>query len=79
MTASRYWPTLVFAVYLVLVSAQYLALRRWGERAGRLSWLPFLMPIGILVIVRYAPFMELSGLFSSSHVQCFKTLSHAAA
>jgi D-alanyl-lipoteichoic acid acyltransferase DltB (MBOAT superfamily) len=50
----------------VLVSAKYLALRRWGERSGWLPWLAFLMPIGILVAIRYAPFTEMVRLFGAS-------------
>jgi D-alanyl-lipoteichoic acid acyltransferase DltB (MBOAT superfamily) len=57
---------LLFAVYLLLVSAQYLALRFWSERSGWLPTLAFLTPIAILVVIHSAPLAELCGLFSIS-------------
>jgi D-alanyl-lipoteichoic acid acyltransferase DltB (MBOAT superfamily) len=55
---------LVFAAYLVLVSAQYVALSCWSQRSGWLPWAAFLMPIGLLIIVRHAPLNELAGFFN---------------
>jgi D-alanyl-lipoteichoic acid acyltransferase DltB (MBOAT superfamily) len=57
---------LVFAAYLTVVSAQYVALRWWGERPGWLPWLAFLVPIAVLAAIRYAPSGQLAGLFGSS-------------
>jgi D-alanyl-lipoteichoic acid acyltransferase DltB (MBOAT superfamily) len=56
----------VFAAYIAAVSAQYVALCLWGERSGGLSWLAFLMPIALLVVLRYAPLAELAGRYSTS-------------
>ncbi|HEU0039755.1 MAG TPA: hypothetical protein VFR76_10810, partial [Verrucomicrobiae bacterium] len=57
---------MLLATYPVLVSAQYLALRRWSERSSWLPWLAFLMPVGILAAVRYAPLGEMARLFGAS-------------
>jgi D-alanyl-lipoteichoic acid acyltransferase DltB (MBOAT superfamily) len=62
----RFTFNLLLATYLVLVSAQYLALRRWSERSGWLSWLAFLMPVGILAAILYAPLGEIARLFGAS-------------
>jgi D-alanyl-lipoteichoic acid acyltransferase DltB (MBOAT superfamily) len=57
---------LVFVMYLALVSAQYLAMRCWSERSDWRPWLAFLLPIGFLAVIRYAPLAELAGQFSAS-------------
>ncbi len=56
---------LVFAGYVALVSAQYAALRFWKGRPGDLPWAAFLMPLGVLVSVRYVPFAGITRLFSA--------------
>jgi D-alanyl-lipoteichoic acid acyltransferase DltB (MBOAT superfamily) len=59
--------SLLFAAYLALGFAQYLALRYWSERSGLLSWcLAVLMPVGVLVAIRYAPLREIARLFHPS-------------
>ena len=62
----------IFAAYLTLVSAQYVALVCWSERSGRLPWLAFLMPIAILATVRYAPLHELATIFHGSGRDVFQ-------
>jgi D-alanyl-lipoteichoic acid acyltransferase DltB (MBOAT superfamily) len=57
---------LVFVIYLMLVSAQFLAMRSWSERSDWLPWVAFLTPIALLAIVRYAPLAELAAVFSAS-------------
>lgn len=44
-----------FAAYLLLVMLQYGALCVWGHRPGWLPWIAFLVPIVILLLVRYPP------------------------
>jgi D-alanyl-lipoteichoic acid acyltransferase DltB (MBOAT superfamily) len=57
--------SLALAVYLGLVSLQYLALRSWGEAQGKRPWLAFLAPIAALMVIRYAPFASLAGAIST--------------
>ena len=54
-----------FVAYLLLVALQYGALSVWGHRAGWLPWIAFLVPIVILVLVRYPP-LGLLAHFSAS-------------
>ena len=54
---------LLFAAYVAVVSAQYLALRLWAQRPGKLPWLAFFAPIAFLVAVRWAPLLQLASLF----------------
>jgi membrane protein involved in D-alanine export len=63
--AQRHTPlfNLVFAVYLGFVSVQYVALNCWSQRSDWVPWVAFLMPVGLLVIVRYAPLVEFAGFF----------------
>jgi D-alanyl-lipoteichoic acid acyltransferase DltB (MBOAT superfamily) len=58
--------SLLFVAYLALVFAQYLTLRYCSERSGWLPWLAFLMPIGVLAAIRYAPLGEIARLFNAS-------------
>jgi D-alanyl-lipoteichoic acid acyltransferase DltB (MBOAT superfamily) len=60
----RYSPkfNVLFAAYMASVAVQYVALRFWSERSGWLPWLAFLIPIGLLVVVRYVPLIEIAGL-----------------
>ena len=41
-------------------------LRLWSARSGFLPWLAFLMPLGILAVIRYAPFLEIARLYSTN-------------
>jgi len=59
----------LFVVYLAVVSAQYIAMRVWGRRAGWLPWLAFLIPIGVLVLIRYVPVRILAGVFGPAAFQ----------
>jgi D-alanyl-lipoteichoic acid acyltransferase DltB (MBOAT superfamily) len=56
--------SLFFVMYVGFVSTQYLALRRWATRSDWLPWLSFSLPLLLLVAIRYAPVLELSGLLS---------------
>jgi D-alanyl-lipoteichoic acid acyltransferase DltB (MBOAT superfamily) len=56
--------SLALTVYLGFVSLQYLALRSWGEAAGRRPWLAFFTPIAALIVIRYAPLTLLAGAIS---------------
>ena len=47
--------TLRFGVYLVLVAWQFLMLRQFANRGGRLPWLAFFAPIAALIFFRYLP------------------------
>jgi D-alanyl-lipoteichoic acid acyltransferase DltB (MBOAT superfamily) len=58
--------SLLFVTYLALVFTQYLTLRFWSERSGWLPWLAFLMPVGVLAAIRYAPLGDIARLFSAS-------------
>ena len=49
-------------VYLMMVIGQYLAMRWWSEREGAIPWVAFLLPIFLLVAVRYVPPHALAGL-----------------
>lgn len=57
---------LFFAAYVALAAVHYVALRLWSRRSGWLPWLAFLMPIGCLAVIRYAPADEISRLLAPS-------------
>lgn len=61
--------TVLFAVYLGLVSVQYLTLRWWSERAAWFPWLAFLAPLSMLAAIRYIPLG-----FLSSHNAALRSL-----
>lgn len=44
-----------FAVYLLVVLAQYLLLRRFGGAGGNWPWLAFFAPIAAMALARYVP------------------------
>ena len=46
---------LMFVIYLALVCFQYVMLRSFAEKKGRLPWLAFFTPIVALIVVRYGP------------------------
>jgi D-alanyl-lipoteichoic acid acyltransferase DltB (MBOAT superfamily) len=45
----------IFAAYVAVMGFQFLMLRQFSEKKGRLPWLAFFTPIAVLVFVRYAP------------------------
>lgn len=56
---------LSFLSYVALVSALYIALRIWGNRAGWVPWLAVLLPIALLAVIRYSPAIELARMFTA--------------
>lgn len=50
----------MFVLYLGLIFFQFLMLRLFSEKKGKLPWLAFFTPIIVLIIVRYAPVVGLA-------------------
>jgi D-alanyl-lipoteichoic acid acyltransferase DltB (MBOAT superfamily) len=64
-----------FPAYLALALFQYLTLRLFAEKKGRLPWLAFFTPILALILIRYVP----SSLFERAHFPygpCFVGISY---
>lgn len=59
--------SLLFLVYLAIVGFEYLALRWWSRGSGWLPWLAFIIPVGVLGIIRYTPVAQISTLFEPVH------------
>jgi D-alanyl-lipoteichoic acid acyltransferase DltB (MBOAT superfamily) len=52
----------IFLIYLALICVQFIMLRAFAEKKGRLPWLAFFTPIAALIIVRYGPVVGLPQL-----------------
>lgn len=59
-------------VYLLIVLGQYLVLDHFPDRPGWISWIGFLLPIGILVVFRMQPMHSLFKLTGLSYL-AFRT------
>ena len=46
---------LMFLIYLGLVAFQFVMLRAFAQKKGRVPWLAFFTPIAALIVVRYSP------------------------
>lgn len=57
--------SVLFFIYLALVTAQYLAMRFWSQMPNWLPWLAFLVPIAFLAVIRYVPITSTSFLPAS--------------
>jgi D-alanyl-lipoteichoic acid acyltransferase DltB (MBOAT superfamily) len=53
--AHERYAVLRFGIYAGLVLFQFVMLRLFAERKGRMSWLAFYAPIAVLIVVRYIP------------------------
>ena len=69
--------TAAFPAYLALVLFQYLTLRLFAQKKGRLPWLAFFTPILALILIRYVP-SSLSGRAPFSYGPCFVGISYLA-
>jgi D-alanyl-lipoteichoic acid acyltransferase DltB (MBOAT superfamily) len=69
--------TAAFPAYLALILFQYMMLRLFAEKKGRLPWLAFFTPILALILIRYAP-SSLYGGALVPYAPCFIGISYLA-